>query len=332
MNDLPLPRPSAQRPETLLLFAALAPSSHNTQPWLFDVEGERIRLLADRRHQLQVCDPDGRELIISCGCALLNLRVAIAEAGCHGEITLLPDPENPDLLAEVVITADEDATDRELALLFSAIFPRRTFRKRFEERSVPSSLLRRLEVVAGDEGARFTVLSGEDQRQAAANLVAQGDEQQWADTEWRRELSDWMHERRRGDGLVIPRFTETITHAIVRSFDMGNGVAARDRELVDGSPVLAVVGTDDDTPRAWLQAGMALEHLLLMAQLEGVQASYLNQAIQVPTLRPQLQGLIGGDGHPQVLIRMGYARELLAPTPRRMPHEFVRHKRRPLFE
>ena len=62
----------------LLEAAVQAPSSHNTQPWLFRVEDGAVHLLADRTRALPVNDPDDRELTISCGCALLNLRVAAA--------------------------------------------------------------------------------------------------------------------------------------------------------------------------------------------------------------------------------------------------------------
>ena len=60
--------------QTLVQAATLAPSSHNTQPWLFRLEGQVIELLADRTRALPVNDPDDRELTISCGCALFNLR------------------------------------------------------------------------------------------------------------------------------------------------------------------------------------------------------------------------------------------------------------------
>ncbi|WP_229440580.1 hypothetical protein [Massilia sp. BSC265] len=56
----------------------LAPSSHNTQPWLFRMAESSIDLFADRTRALPVNDPDDRELTISCGCALMHLRIAAA--------------------------------------------------------------------------------------------------------------------------------------------------------------------------------------------------------------------------------------------------------------
>ena len=61
----------------LLRDAVLAPSGHNTQPWLFRVDGDAVDLYADRTQALPVVDPEDRELTISCGAALFNLRVAL---------------------------------------------------------------------------------------------------------------------------------------------------------------------------------------------------------------------------------------------------------------
>ena len=61
--------------------ATLAPSVHNTQPWRFELRPNELRIVADSSRQLQVLDPTARQLIISCGCALFNARVAVAASG-----------------------------------------------------------------------------------------------------------------------------------------------------------------------------------------------------------------------------------------------------------
>ena len=109
---------------------------------------------------------------------------------------------------------------------------------------------------------------------------------------------------------------------VVRTFDMGGGQAAKDRQLAEGSPVLAVLGTEGDTPADWLAAGQALAKVLLRAQAEGVSASFLNQPVEVPELRPQLRDVIGRTGFPQLLLRMGYGPEV-RPTPRRTVEEVL---------
>ena len=66
----------------LLNYAILAPSSHNTQPWLFKIVGDKIvELYADRTRALALVDPVDRALTISCGAALSHLLIAIRHFG-----------------------------------------------------------------------------------------------------------------------------------------------------------------------------------------------------------------------------------------------------------
>ena len=60
--------------------ATFAPSIHNTQPWRFRVRDNGIDVYADWRRRLDVIDPNGRQLIISVGAAIMNLRLAIHQS------------------------------------------------------------------------------------------------------------------------------------------------------------------------------------------------------------------------------------------------------------
>lgn len=75
----------------LLSFAILAPSTHNTQPWLFKIvnNDSLIELYADRTRGLPVVDPDDRELTISCGAALCYLQIALRYFGFRYNVELL---------------------------------------------------------------------------------------------------------------------------------------------------------------------------------------------------------------------------------------------------
>lgn len=145
--------------------AVLAPSSHNTQPWRFRIGEKSIELWADRRRALPVNDPFDRELLISCGCALLNLRVAAAHAGL-APITESGARHDRDRLARITLTVGDSAlADAEL---FGFIPLRRTYRHRFAEKPVPEEVLRALGQAAEKEGAWLHVLSSDLQRQNAA--------------------------------------------------------------------------------------------------------------------------------------------------------------------
>ena len=298
----------------LLERAMLAPSSHNTQPWLFRIGEGVVDLLADRTRALPVNDPDDRELLVSCGAALFTLRVAAAAAGWQAGVETLPGPD-PDWLARIHLSPGEP--DAALAALSPAIERRRTWRRPFADRAVAPDACQALQAAAAAEGATLTVLDEDDRRHALAGLVARGDHLQWETPSWRRELAMWMHPRRERDGLVVPGATAAVTRAVVRSFDMGDGVGAKDRQLAEGSPLLSVLGTPGDTPADWLAAGQALQRALLTGVGAGLQASHLNQPVEVEELRGRLQALVPEAGVPQLVLRWGHAEGELPAAPRR---------------
>ena len=90
-------------PSVALLRRVLAPSSHNTQPWRFRVGADIVEVLTDRTRALPVNGPFDRELTISCGAVLTNLLVPARAGGLSPDVEVLPDPDDADLLARVVL-------------------------------------------------------------------------------------------------------------------------------------------------------------------------------------------------------------------------------------
>jgi hypothetical protein len=74
-GDIPPSLPRRETIEDCIRSATTAPSLHNSQPWLFRIGAGVIDVYADRRRQLEVLDPTGRELLISVGAAVLTLAV-----------------------------------------------------------------------------------------------------------------------------------------------------------------------------------------------------------------------------------------------------------------
>jgi iron-sulfur cluster repair protein YtfE (RIC family) len=321
-KDFPARGSDAAKLAYLVRYAVQAPSSHNSQPWLFHLDGDTIYLYADRSRALPVVDPDDRALVISCGAALLNLRVAARHFGHQLRFELLPDPGDEDVLARAELLPAELPAYEE-KLLFWAISHRRTNRHVFEPRPMPPELAPLLTAAAEQEGAWLAPITDETERHALADLVADGDRRQLEDRRFRRELAAWLHRKhsKTQDGMPayaygVPAILSNAGPFTVRSFDLGRGVAARDRKLVEHSPVLFVLGTDEDEVVDHMRAGQALERVLLRATQEDVAASFLNQPVEVPELRHSVSELAGRRGNAQLVLRMGYGQHV-QPTPRR---------------
>src|SRR5580693_2365102 len=110
--------------------ARRAPSLHNTQPWRFTVSGDAIELRADVSRQLSV-DPDGREMLISCGAALYGLRLAVRSLGYLPEVEILPALARQRRLARVRLGPAAPMTADERKML-AAVPHRHTHRGPFE--------------------------------------------------------------------------------------------------------------------------------------------------------------------------------------------------------
>jgi nitroreductase len=321
-DDFPAGSFASDQLEFLLGYAILAPSTHNTQPWLFRINAMDVELFADRRRTLNVVDPEGRELILSCGAALLNLQIAAEYFGHTYRVEVLPEPAQPDLLARFHLGLEGETRGEDI-VLFHAITQRHTSRQAFEDRAVPEELLRAFEVAANEYGAWLQIIREEPLRQAVADLVAEGDRQQWANKAFRAEVALWARAKpeAHGDGLpmTLAGVKDWLTFAgpsLIRTFDRGGGQAASDRDIALRSPVLAVLGTSTEDIPGWLSGGQALQRVLLGAQAEEVRASILNQPIEIPELRAKLVETLKCPGYPQVLLRIGYGPEA-PPTPRR---------------
>ncbi len=100
---------------SILELARRAPSVHNTQPWRWRIDGRVLELRADRSRQLRVADPLGRNLMISCGCALHHAVVGAGALGWRASVDLLPERAEPDVLARlhlVPVEVPDDSRER----------------------------------------------------------------------------------------------------------------------------------------------------------------------------------------------------------------------------
>ncbi len=316
-------RPSIARElEHAVRCATLAPSSHNSQPWLFQLGEKHVDLWADRSRALPVVDPFDRELVISCGAALFHLRIALQRLGWRVQVDLLPDSHAPDHLARVTLE-ERESPSTETRLLYDCIPRRHTNRGPFEPRAVHPSLVLELMQCATREGVWLESLDAQA-KLVAAHLISEADRRQFRDPHFRRELAAWMstglHGRQDGmpgSALGLGPVESTLAPMILRTFRWKDEErASHDEELALGSPLLLVLGTWHEEPAEWLAAGQALEHVLLASCAAGLDASFLNQAVEVSNFRHRLRELAGRSGFAQLVLRLGYGTPA-PPTPRR---------------
>ncbi|WP_439156315.1 Acg family FMN-binding oxidoreductase [Yoonia sp.] len=320
--DFPVAAGTRDKLRSLVNYAVLAPSGHNSQPWQFRLGDSRVEVLADRSRRLPVVDPHDRELTMSCAAAAETMAQAARAFGFVTTLDPLPEPDDPNVVARIEIASSQGRPVTPEVI--EAIVRRRTTRRGFTPEVVPDTLQQACVSAARAVGISVFFAGDAPTHRIVADLVAAGDRRQFDDPAFRRELAHWIRPQHApgGDGISgtafgMPDALSGVGAFMIRTFDIGGAAASGDARLIrKGSPLFMMLASPGDDPVDWVAAGRALAAILIRLSAEGWTASYLNQPIEVSDLRPKLKEAFDIDGQPQLLMRVGRA-ELPAPSARR---------------
>jgi hypothetical protein len=320
--------------------ATSAPSIHNSQPWRWRYDDDGLHLFADATRLLQVADPDGRQLLVSCGAALGFARLALRARGFDTTVTLGAElngatpPADGTELAVLSLAGQRPAHAAELDLV-AAMAARHTDRRPFLPGPLDQADVVALRHAAESEAGWLLVFEDPDRRIDAAVLLAHADWIESQDPAYVAELKSWSRtDPGATDGIprasVVTAERVRESEFVVRDFDVVGEAGTRLDDIVDDvvveRPTVVALGTDSDQPADRLLAGTALGRVLLTATARGAAASPLGQVVDVSSARSLLSEAAGGVGHVQMVLRVGYPDPATGPlpaTPRRPVDEVL---------
>ena len=315
----PEPLAAAEVTRYVVTAAVWAPSVHNTQPWRFTASGEELGLYADAGRQLRVADPDGREMMISCGAALFTARLALRSLGYLPETQVLPDPGQPLLVARVSWDQRAARTDFEQRL-FGQVRP-----------PLPQGSLAALRGGAARYGVMLRIVADDARRAVLAAAVQDAERIQRRDSAWVRELARWAPApgSARADGVPPASYPARAEHTSPdfpgRDFAHGHGWGVpplSTASLVRSAGVVALLTTADDRPPDWVNAGQALQRILLTASTLGVAAALHTQPLEAGWLRESIRTQLSDGAYPQLILRFGAVTQA-AGSVRRLPGDVL---------
>jgi hypothetical protein len=315
---------SALSPRDLVRYATLAASSHNTQPWRFEIGRGQIAIKPDFRRRCTAVDPDDHHLFASLGCAAENLVLAAAAAGLESDVRFEP------ATTSLRIALSQGKVHR--SALFDAIVSRQCTRTEYDGSPLSTDELRLLEAAARGTGVDVVLLTSRDQKDAVAEYVAQGNTLQFADAAWANELQSWIRFSAReairtGDGLfgpvmgnpAVPRW---IGRAFMRFAFSAAAQNRKDTRNIASSSAIAVIHSDANDAPHWIEAGRSYQRLALQAAALELKTAFINQPVEVSELRPQFAQYLGlGNRRPDLVVRIG--RASAAPRSLRRPVDEV---------
>jgi hypothetical protein len=308
----------------LVRLATLAPSSHNTQCWRFRLGTDRITILPDFTRRCPAVDPDDHHLFVSLGCAVENLVIG---ALAH------------DLAATVEVDETTGAVHIALAPTkgrigpeYSAIARRQSTRGDYDGRPLAVEELAALEAATGSDAVRVLLLTDRGAMDAVLEFVVEGNSAQIADPAFVAELREWIRFNgaeavRTGDGLygassgnpTLPTWLGRSLFPLVFRAGPENDKYAS--QMRSSAGVAVFVAAREDR-RHWVEVGRAYQRFALAATAIDVRTAFLNQPVEVASIRPRFAAHLGlGGARPDLVIRFGRGPTL--PPSLRRPVESV---------
>lgn len=295
-------------------YATLAANGHNTQPWRFRAAGRSIQIAPDFSRRTPAVDPDDHHLYVSLGCAAENLALAAAAGGMIGEPRF-------DAAGDGAVVFDYATSPVQASSLCDAIPKRQSSRVDFDGRAVAADVLSSLEQAGQVPGVELAMITERAQIDRVRDLIVAGNTAQMADKAFVAELKDWIRFNpasalARGDGLysaasgnpALPSWISGLMFDMVFTAEAENGRYARQ---LDTSPGVVVFTGADATPDSWFTVGRACQRFALQATALGLKCSFVNQPVEVASLRPELASLAGLPGRrPDIVMRFGYGPEM----------------------
>lgn len=307
----------------LVRFATLAASGHNTQPWRFHLAPKRIVVVPDGKRRTPAVDPDDHHLFVSLGCAVENLTIAARARGLEAVATLGTDDR---------LTVELEGSLRAESPLLRAIPLRQSTRGAFDGRPVPNANLRLLRDAAHVPGVDVVMLTEARSMERVLDLVVAGNDAQMADAAFVRELKSWIRFNPRaamesGDGLFgaasgNPNAPSWLGGFLFDRVYRPKAETAKYVEQLRSSAGVAVFIGATEGHASWIDVGRSCQRFALQATALGIRSSFINQPVEVATLRPALAEFIGVPGRrPDLVMRFGYGQAL--PYSMRRPVEAV---------
>jgi hypothetical protein len=339
-------RADAPRPAVAIVHSAvLAANAHDTQPWMFRIDGDRIDVYADMERHLGAMDPFRREMHLSLGCALENAVLVARSLGYAASVEIASGSlreEGSTRAPRRVASIGLAGQSPDVSPLVAAIPHRHTNRSPYRgDRRISDETLNQLTARASDVHARLIWITDPLARRdfasatvaATQNIVA--DSMMIADSDrWFRSTDAQIELHRDGPTLYCAGLSPLVLFG-ARLMPISAQSAhrhwidqTRDAQL-GTNPVIGLIAVKDlyDRDQA-LRGGRLWQRLHLQGTLLGLGMQPLNQLPECvdrelqlgkpSTYARTLAGFCGdSQWQPTFAFRVGWPTRPAAASPRR---------------
>lgn len=312
----------------ILNFAVLAPSTHNSQPWLFKIENNLCKIYYDSNINIKHADPERRDLFISMGCCIENLIIAGRYFNIFQDINYIC---KNDCVAEIFFENKNNSyIDLQWKYLLDSISRRQNTRGIFKKEKIPEQITQPLRGLCKTQNIKIHLFEQKSDIQKIASLTGEGMEKAHKSKEFRHEMSHWIHHNYTkhkkgmpGYALGVPTPLSFILPHAVKHLNLGRMLKKLNQMTLSSAPLAIVISSDDNTETTWVKVGQIAERLMLELCDKNIHSSVYMAAIEIGGLYKKLQRDLNIAERPQFLCVAGYKNPGKKFTPRKNIEEKI---------
>ena len=321
----------------ILYLASLAPSGHNTQPWVVRIlEPKHWVIGSDKKRWLPAVDPENREMLLGIGAFLENMVLAAGTFGYSIDVKIIAKNRTDADIADIRLRKDKV---QEFPV--EKIKKRRTVRSNFLDQEIKGDDLKYitkhdtrpcLVQIQSPHSSYFPNNSPQGKYLQAGTIEANR-AQAFRDPA-QEELANWIRwsnkEAKQYRNGLTPESMEIkgIAGFFVRSFydrqsvlkksfrDQTVDVAAKQVKTCGGW--LVVTSSDSSIP-ALIEHGRVFQNMLLKIRDKMIAIHPMTQMLEEKPWKDQVAKELGVTGEVQWILRISYLKSYPDPVSLRMP-------------
>lgn len=315
----------------ILYLASLAPSGHNTQPWVIKyIEPYHWVIANDNTKWLPAVDPSQRETILSIGAFIQNLEYAAGNLGYSCEYKLLALNNQDEDVMEVRLTEKSNQPVFEA----NKIKLRRTVRSGYLKEPLKKE---HVEFITGNDKAYFQFFPNNSKEYGWLNeQTIEANRQQTYRDDAQSELADWMRlssndAKKYCDGLTTASMEiDGIPGWVVRNFYSKGDVMSKKfreqgldkvKEQVGSSGGWLLLTSKDNSTGKLIETGKRLQRMLLRTREKNIAIHPMTQILEEDAYKAALNKSIGIPDTVEFILRTGYVKNYPHPVSLRRPVE-----------
>ncbi len=309
-------------------YASLAPSGHNTQPWLVELNSNNeFNIKVRAASLLPAVDPNERETYLSLGAFLENLIRSAQSFGMDLEYNV-----EANTTKDAIAVSGRFYKSSLTASYQNIIAQRRTIRSGFLSKEIKKTDINS----CFPKGLNSTYYSIKTEKSKLLNdLTYKSNVKQAERVETQKELANWIRWSNKEaqahlDGLTPASMEiEGISGYVVRNFFNEKSVLTdgfkkqtlkKVQEQIENHGGWVVISSNSNTPRELIETGRMFQNFFLRTREYGIAVHPMTQVLEEKPFKNEIESILDQKERVQFILRVGYlGKEFPKPVSLRRP-------------